>query len=271
METRDRNGVALHPVEIDLLCTFAEVEPPFPIEVTPAGETDIERAVRFRGAAENLVDRDLADERGPLDVAEEFVYLLRSCTGVVDLLISRDDGHVAVALLTARDEALLVIQDTADPYGMIRLHPTTLDEGMTRLYRMIPRAETPLTAPFSLPRRAVQSAFEAMLAATPDSGTPVTLATDRIEEILAAQGIDERITRRMVSHLQPVQGSGQAGLARRDETEDQWRRTGTEFHWIDTPRGRYRLAGDADWMSVNPLGAEELRAELRTLGTQAHT
>ena len=39
-----------------------------------------------------------------------------------------------------------------------------------------------------------------------------------------AHGIDDRVTRRMVSHLQPVLGNGQAGVARRDDSEDQWQR-----------------------------------------------
>ncbi|SDJ48064.1 EspG family protein [Actinokineospora alba] len=252
--------VALHPVEVDLLCVFAEVEAPFPIDVPATGQSDIERGVLFSGAAQQLRDRGLADERGPLDVAEEFVYLLRACTGVVDLVVLSDDRKLAAAVLTAQDEALVVVQDSADPHGMIRLRAATLDNAIGTLERMVPRVDTPLTAPFSLPRRAVESAFEAILAEAPKP-----LAQNEIEQILAANGLDDRVARRMVSHLQPVLGSGQTGVAKRDDTEDQWRRVGDEVRWIDTTRGRYRLAGDADWMSVNPLGTDDFRAALRAM------
>lgn len=252
--------VALHPVEVDLLCVFAEVEPPFPIEIEPSGHSEIERGVLFSGAAQQLRDRGLADERGPLDVAEEFVYLLRACTGVVDLVVLGDDRTLSAAVLTAGDEALLVVQDSADPHGMIRLRAATLDDAIGSLDRMVPRVDAPMTAPFSLPRRALEAAFEALL-----SQTPKSLAQNEIEQILAANGIDDRVARRMVSHLQPVLGSGQTGVAKRDDTEDQWRRVGEEIRWIDTSRGRYRLAGDADWLSVNPLGTDDFRAALRTM------
>ena len=69
----------------------------------------------------------------------------------------------------------------------------------------------------------------------------------------------------MVTHLQPVLGSGQAGVAKRDDTEDQWHRAGDELRWVDTPRGRFRLAEDGEWISVNPFAVDELRATLRRL------
>lgn len=252
--------VALHPVEVDLLCVFAEVEAPFPIEIPASGQSEIERGVLFSGAARQLRDRGLADERGPLDVAEEFVYLLRACTGVIDLVVLNEDRTLSAAVLTACDDALLVVQDSADPHGMIRLRAATLDDAIGRLERMVPRVDAPVTAPFSLPRRALEAAFEALL-----REAPKPLARNEIEDVLAANGIDDRIARRMVSHLQPVLGSGQAGVAKRDDTEEQWRRAGEEIRWIDTSRGRYRLAGDADWMSVNPLGMEDFRSAMRAM------
>jgi hypothetical protein len=86
-----------------------------------------------------------------------------------------------------------------------------------------------------------------------------------VDEVLRQQGIDDRVARRMVSHLQPVLGNGQVGTARRDETEEQWTRFGEELRWLDTERGRFRLAGDDEWMSVNPLPREDIRAEIRKL------
>ncbi|PPK70092.1 ESX secretion-associated protein EspG [Actinokineospora auranticolor] len=268
-------GVALHPVELDLLCTFAQVQPPFPLEAPSTGTSDVERQVLFGAAAQELRDRELADEDGPLDVAEEFVYLLRNCTGVLDLVLNRESGPLAAAVLTLRDEALLVTQDSTDPHGMTWLWAATLDEAVARLASFIPRAETPVTTPFSLPLRPLQAAFDVMMSRMPENGAgPVPMSQREIEELLNAHGIDDRVARRMVSSLQPVVGNGQLGVAVRDESEDQWRRGGRELRWLDTDRGRYRLAnvdgdGDGDaWMSVNPLGNEELYGELRSLAVR---
>ena len=268
MDLVSRAGTALHPVEVDLLCTFAEVDAPFPIDVPASGESEVERAVLYRDAAESLRERGLADERGPLDVAEEFVYLLRACTGVLDMVVTTDAGTRAVAVLTARDDALVVSQDSADKFGVIRMLPTTVDDAVDRIARLVPQAETPLTTPFSLPRRAVLSAFEAMVARMPDDGgDPVPMTATEIDELLRSHGITDRVSSRMVAALTPAVGSGQAGIALRDETEDQWRRAGAELSWLDTPRGRYRIAvaDDDAWMSVNPLSQADLRTELRAL------
>ncbi|GAA3063762.1 ESX secretion-associated protein EspG [Actinokineospora globicatena] len=265
-------GVALHPVEVDLLCAFAEVSPPFPIEVPAAATSDIERGVLYRAAAEELAERGLADENGPLDVAEEFVYLLRACTGVLDIVLNRPSGTLGIAVLAARDEALVLTQDQADPDGLIRMWAATVDEAIGRVARMVPRVDAPLTAPFSLPMRPLEEAFAVMLARLPEPdqpGTPNPMTQPEIDELLHAHGIDDRVTRRMVSSLQPVLGNGQAGTAIRDDSEDHWRRTGQELRWLDTPRGRYRLAtttsDDTAWLSVNPLGMDELLGHLRSL------
>jgi hypothetical protein len=123
----------------------------------------------------------------------------------------------------------------------------------------VPRVDAPLTAPFSLPRQTLEAAFQALVA------RDEPLMQQEVDEVLRSQGIDERVTRRMVSYLQPVLGNGQVGVARRDETEDQWTRVGDELRWLDTERGRFRLAGDVEWMSVNPLPRDEVRSEIRRL------
>jgi hypothetical protein len=263
MEVRVNSGVALHPVEVDLLCVFAEVEAPFPLEIPASGQTDVEQRALFRSAREQLTDRGLADEGGPLGVAEDFVFLLRSCTGVVDMVLATVEPTLAAAVLVYRDEALLVTQDLASAEQLVRMKPATLDEALDDLVRLVPRAETPLTAPFSLPRQALEAAFDALVARNEP------LMAQEVDEVLRSQGIDDRVARRMVSHLQPVLGNGQVGIARRDETEDQWTRVGEELRWLDTERGRFRLAGDAEWMSVNPLPRDEVRAEIRTLARKA--
>jgi hypothetical protein len=259
MDLRVNAGAPLHPVEVDLLCVFAETEAPFPLEIPASGHTDVEQRSLFRSAREQLTERGLADENGPLGVAEDFVFLLRSCTGVVDMLLAREEPTLAAAILVHRDEALLVTQDLTSPDRLVRMKPATLDEALDDLVRLVPRADAPLTAPFSLPRRAVEAAFAALV----DRGE--RLLSQEVDEVLLAQGLDDRVTRRMVSHLQPVLGNGQVGVARRDDTEEQWDRVGEELRWLDTERGRFRLAGDAEWMSVNPLPRDEIRAEVRAM------
>jgi EspG family len=263
MELRVNAGAPLHPVEVDLLCAFAEVEAPFPLEIPASGHSDVEQRSLFRSAREHLTERGLADENGPLDVAEDFVFLLRSCTGVVDMVLAKEELTLAAAVLVHRDEALLVTQDLASEDQMVRMKAATLDEALDDLVRLVPRAEVPLSAPFSLPRQALEAAYNALV----EREEP--LMAQQVDEILRAQGIDDRVTRRMVSHLQPVLGNGQIGVARRDDTEDQWQRVGDELRWLDTERGRFRLAGDAEWMSVNPLPRDEIRSELRKLALKA--
>lgn len=263
MDLRVNAGAPLHPVEVDLLCAFAEVEAPFPLEIPASGHSDVEQRALFKSAREHLTDRGLADENGPLDVAEDFVFLLRSCTGVVDMVLAKEELTLAAAVLVHRDEALLVTQDLASEDQMIRMKAATLDEALDDLVRLVPRAEVPLTAPFSLPRQALEAAFTALVE------REESLMAQQVDEVLRTHGIDDRVTRRMVSHLQPVLGNGQVGVARRDETEEQWTRVGDELRWLDTERGRFRLAGDAEWMSVNPLPRDEIRAEVRKMALKA--
>lgn len=265
MDLRVNAGAPLHPVEVDLLCVFAEVEAPFPLEIPASGESDVEQRALFTSAREQLTERGLADENGPLGVAEDFVFLLRSCTGVVDMVLAKEELTLAAAVLVHRDEALLVTQDLTSPELMIRMKAATLDEALDDLVRLVPRADVPLTAPFSLPRRALEAAFEALTA------RDEPLMAQEVDEVLRSQGIDDRVSRRMASHLQPVLGNGQVGVARRDQTEDQWQRVGEELRWLDTERGRFRLAGDDEWMSVNPLPRDEIRAEVRKLALKTRS
>jgi EspG family len=262
-------GEPLLPVEVDLLCAFAEVEAPFPLEIPASGTSEIERRHRFREAREQLTDRGLADENGPLGVAEDFVFLVRSSTGALDLVLSTEKQGLAAVVLTHREESLLVTQELTDPEGVVRMKAATLDEAVGDLMRLVPRLDPPMTAPFSLPRRALEDAFTAMMTRMPeDGGDPRELSAPELDELLRSHGIDDRVARRMVSTLQPVLGNGQAGNARRDDSEDQWHRVGEELSWLDTERGRFRLAGDDTWMSVNPLPREDINTELRRMAAQ---
>src|ERR1044072_7139289 len=133
MDLRVNAGAPLHPVEVDLLCVFAEVEAPFPLEIPASGQPDVEQGSLSRSAREQLTERGLADENGPLGVAEDFVFLLRSCTGVVDMLLAKEEPTLAAAILVHRDEALLVTQDLTSPELMVRMKPATLDEALDDL------------------------------------------------------------------------------------------------------------------------------------------
>lgn len=269
-------GVPLHPVEVDLLCAFAEVEAPFPLEIPASGSTEIERRSRYSDAREQLTARGLADENGPLGVAEDFVFLVRASTGVLDMVLGKEKPTLAAAILNYRDEALLVTQDLASAERMLHMKAVSMDDGLDDLMRLVPMMEAPLTAPFSLPRRALEDAFHEMIVNLPDPDPDdpdripeaPRLTSEQMDDLLRRHGIDDRVARRMVSHLQPVLGNGQVGLAKRDDSEDQWQRVGEELRWLDTERGRFRLAGDAEWMSVNPLPRDDIRSELRRLSAK---
>ncbi len=202
------------------------------------------------------------------------MYLLRNATGVLDLVLAEETRSFAAAVLTYRDEALLVTQDATDPARLVRMKALSLDDAVEDLIRLIPTLEASLSAPFNLPRNAVEKAFTVLVARIPESeddtaeiSVPNPMSQDEMDELLRAHGIDERVVRRMVAHLQPVLGNGQAGIAKRDNTEDQWHRAGDELRWLDTPKGRFRLAEDGEWISVNPLSLDEIRATLRRLAS----
>ncbi|MCE7008426.1 ESX secretion-associated protein EspG [Kibdelosporangium philippinense] len=258
------HDISLHPVEVDLLCTFAEVEPPFPLEIPDTGRSEHERALVFHVAREQLAERGLADDEGPLGLADEFVHLLRFGSGVLDLVVAEEKTTVGAVVLAYRTDALIVVQRADDPYGTVIVRKVTLDQAVDELYDIIPRLEAASATPFTLPHSALQQAFEALIADLPteDGIRPRKLPPRVVEEILAQHGIDDRVSRRMVQYLQPVLGNGQAGLARRSDGD--WHRK-DEIRWLDTENGRYHLDGDGAWMSVNPFAPEEIRAALRKL------
>ena len=297
MEPTSSRGVRLHPIEIDLLCTFAEVEAPFPLEIESSGQTYAEQLMIYRGAREALTERGLADEGGPLGVAEDFVHLIRFGTGALDLVLFEEDRpRLRAVVLADRGEALLVTQDPLDQYGYVYLKPITLDEAVEELMAFVPRHDAPMASPFTLPRRAIAAAFTMLTErmGDPESGVaPREMMGNEVDELIHQHGIDERAVRNMVTHLQPVLGNGQAGIARRTGAEgDEWRRDGDELRWLDTNRGRWRFAdGDetgggrstvrsasededddllagSEWISVNPFPMDEMRSALRKLAAR---
>ncbi|EWC61200.1 hypothetical protein UO65_3466 [Actinokineospora spheciospongiae] len=262
-------GAWLEATEVDLLCTFAEVTPPFPLKLTPRGTTAAQRRELFASARARLAGQGLADHRGPRGVAADLVHLLREGVGAFDLLVARRGGALGVLVLAQREEALLVTQDVRGPGGRVHLLALPTREVVDHVPDLVPAHPAALAAPFTLSRRALDAAHRAIQAAAapPGGGRPRQLGADGLDRLLAEHGIDEQSARRLTTHLQPVLGNGQAGVAFRGGYADTWERSGPELRWLDTARGRFRLGGDpgSDWMSVNPFSGDELVAALRDL------
>jgi hypothetical protein len=263
MGLRDGFDASLDAVEMDLLCTFAGVPAPFPLRVPSAGVNQPERLSLFRAAGNRLAARGLADQRGPCDVAEAFVDLLRSSRAVLDLLLAAGEDRLGAVLFAARDEAVLAVTelDTDEPVTNVIVLP--VDDAVDDLMSLVPELEAAMTTPFTVPRQAVHQVYRVLLeraAADQD-----WLRTHELDELLSRHGIDERVARRMSTALQPVLGNGQAGLAQRRGYAGDWQRVGAELRWLDTENGRYKLGGDTEWTSVNPLFANELYASIRHL------
>ncbi|MBC6450382.1 ESX secretion-associated protein EspG [Actinokineospora xionganensis] len=268
MTAPTRQGIWLQPAEVDLLCTFAEVSPPFPLAIPSHGATADERQDIFRAARAELSARGLADHRGPQGLAAAFVGLLRDGAGSLDLIVARRGGVRRVLVLTRREQALVARQDSGD--SAVQLLALSTHDAVEHLMRMVPDQPPAMAAPFSLPRRAVDQAHREILAATGRGGDPRRLSPDEVDRILRRHGLDDATVRRMATHLQPVLGNGQAGIAVKRGYAEAWTRSGEELRWLDTARGRFRIAGggQADWMSVNPLPRDDLRTELRALAQE---
>jgi EspG family len=251
---------SLDGAELELLCTFAGVTAPFPLRVRSTGPTYQQRLQSFREARERLTARGLADERGPLGVADTFVQLLRTSVTTMDLVLSVGVDRLGAVLLAHRGPAVLGVRDLDDDSGGVRLAELPLDEAVDELLLLIPELDAPMTTPFNLPRQALEAVYRSLV----DRGRD-RLGTHELDDLLRRHGIDERLANRMVSLLQPVLGSGQAGLSERGGYAGEWGRVGAELCWLDTKHGRFRLAGNSEWVSVNPLFANDLAAEIRRL------
>jgi hypothetical protein len=251
---------SLDAVEMDLLCTFAGARPPFPLRVRSVGRTEPERQTIFRAALDRLAGRGLADQRGPLGVADDLVHLLRHCATTLDLTLAIGDERLGAVLLADGNEALLVVSPLDEPDEPVRLAALQLDDAVDELLALIPDMDAPMTTPFTVPRRALGEVYRALVERA-DTG----MGSYELDELLSTHGIDDRLAHRMISQLQPVLGSGQCGVAERGGYASAWRRVGEELRWLDTSNGRFRLAGTGEWTSVNPLFANDLAAEIRRL------
>jgi hypothetical protein len=255
-----KSAVAVGVSEIDLLCTAANAAAPFPLRVPSSGATEIERRAVLRAAGERLAGRGLADQRGPLGVAEAFAYLLQDARMTLDLVLSVGADTVGVVLLARQDLAVLVTQELSAP-DVVCMAELSFDDAVDELLWLIPDHDAALAAPFSLPRTALSKVYRTLL----QRNRP--LGVGEWEELLAQHGITDRLARRLVTHLQPVLGNGQMGLATRGGYANQWRRAGAELRWLDTERGRFQLVDtdDGGWLSVNPLHGQDLASAVRGL------
>lgn len=257
-----RSAVAMGVAEVDLLCAVADTAPPFPLRVPSFGETGQQRRAVLRAAAEQLAARGLADARGPLGVAEAFTHLLHDAAMTLDLVLSVGQDVLGAVVIARGDLAVLVTQQLAEGADAVCMAELRLDDAVDELLRLIPAHDAAMTSPFDLPRAALHHVHRALRARR---GAP--LGQDEWDELLTANGIDDRLARRLVTHLQPVIGNGQMGLATRTGYANAWRRVGAELRWLDTDRGRFQFldADGGEWLSVNPMHATDLSAAVRRL------
>ena len=256
-----RSAVTVGAAEVDLLCAAAASAPPFPLRVPSAGATTDERRAVLRAAGESLAARGLADERGPLGVAEAFAYLLQDAAMTLDLVLTVRGDVLGAVLMARQDLAVLTTQELTGE-GKLCMAELRLDDAVDELLRLVPDHGAALTAPFSLPKAALDRVYRVLLSRKDDP-----LGRDEWDELLHSNGIDDRIARKLVTNLQPVLGNGQMGLATRAGYANQWQRVGPELRWLDTARGRFQLeeGDDGGWLSVNPMHGNDLAAAVRRL------
>src|SRR5262245_2665817 len=106
-----RSAVPIDIAEVDLLCAAANSAPPFPLRVPNFGTTIRGRRAVLRAAKEQLAARGLADESGPLGVAEAFAYLLQDCTLALDMVLAAGTEVTGALLIARQDLAVLTTQE----------------------------------------------------------------------------------------------------------------------------------------------------------------
>lgn len=260
--------VALHPVEVDLLCTLAEVSPPFPLEIPSVGRAREERRAALGVAREALTARGLAGDRGPLGIAALFVRLLRSGTGAVDLVFAEHGISKGVVALIGGQRALLVAQSPDDPDRAVRMVDVDTDTAVRELLGLLPAVPAGDIPPYQVSLPPVRTMFgELDRRRRAAGGDPEPLSDTDMDGLLWESGVDDRTASRLVMTMRQVTGSGQIGAARWQPVPGRWRRLGAETHWVDTGHGRFRLSqsDDGQWASVNPFSRNDARAELRRL------
>jgi hypothetical protein len=254
-------------VEFDLLATFAEVEIPFPLQVPSFGEEPADRDILYATAGETLELRGLADEDGPLDLADTLVNMLANRTGAIDLVVGGQDWQSgAVALVDARDSLLCLQRFNDEERDLIEVYHVPTDSLAAELVYLVPGCRPGPAIPLRLPLRGIKAA-QGVLDSAEDGSDPGDEETieRRLRAALRDGGIDATATGKLVSVLHPLECYGQMGVTRPD-ADRQDVRVGAELSWIDTPRGRYSISATEEgdgWVSVNPLHQDDLLGAVR--------
>jgi hypothetical protein len=262
--------VELHPVEVDLLCALAEVRAPFPLDIPSVGFTQGQRRHVFGVARENLVARGLAGNRGPQGVAATFVRMLRSAAGAIDVVLADNGANRGAVALFDGLRALLVTQSPDERNRIVRMVELNADEAVRELLAFVPAAPAGSVPAFTMPMAPVQRVFQRLERRRQADQEPEPLSDNDVAGLLWESGVDERMAARLVTATHQVCGSGQIGTTCWHATSGRWRRIGTETHWVDTARGRFRLSQSADerWASVSPFSRTDIRAVLRELAAR---
>lgn len=260
--------VTLHLVEVDLLCTLAEVRPPFPLNVPSTGTVAEERREMFGAARRQLAARGLAGDRGPQGEAALFVRLLRNGAGTVDLVFADRGISKGAVVLIGGQRAMIVAQSPDEPGRPVRMAQVDTDTAVRELLGMLPAVPAGDIPPFQVPLPPVRKLFGALdrrRRAAADEPEP--LSDTDMDSLMWESGVDDRTASRLVTTMRNVTGSGQIGAAVWQPGPGRWKRLGDETRWIDTGHGRFRLSESEDqqWASVNPFSRNDARAELRKL------
>lgn len=267
-------------VELDLLATYAGAEIPFPLQVPSFGTVPPERDLLFAAAGETLQLRGLADDDGPLELAEELATMLAHRTGAIDVVVGGQNWQSgAVALVDSRRAVLCLQRFNDAERDLVEVYQVETDSLATELVRLVPEWPGGHSIPIRLPLRAVRAAQGVLTEADDDGADQSTdpeVVEQRLRAALREHGVDATAAGKLTSVLHPLECYGQMGVTRPgSDGEDV--RVGAELSWIDTPRGRYSIAstgdgdgrsggepgGESGWVSINPLHPDELLGVVR--------
>jgi EspG family len=275
-------------VELDLLATYAGAQIPFPLQVPSFGRVPPERDLLFATAGETLQLRGLADEDGPLDLADELASLLANRTGTIDLVIGGQGWQSGAVALVDTTSAVLCLQRFNE--DLVEAYKVPTDSLAAELVRLVPEWSGGHSIPVRLPLRAVRAAQAVLSEAEQDASenTDPEAVEQRLRAAFREHGVDGAAASKLVSVLHPLELYGQMGVTRPGAGGEDVR-LGAELSWIDTPRGRYSVAStssgsgsgsrfssglrpgeggsngeDGDgWVSINPLHSDELLGVVR--------
>lgn len=261
-------------VEMDLLANYAGAEIPFPLQVPSFGQVQPERDLLLAAACETLQVRGLADDDGPLELADQLAALLGNRTGAVDLVIGGPDWNSGAVALVGPTYSVLCLQRFNDEErDLVETYAVATDTLDIELARLLPTLPGGHSIPIRLPVRAVRAAQQVLLDAEGERSDPDSVQ-HRLQTTLTEYGVPSAATGKLATVLHPLTGYGQMG-ATRPGRDGEHARVGAELSWIDTESGRMTVStasgadGDEGWVSINPLHPDELLSGVRRLVADA--